>query len=35
MHFVQICNGYELPIGTFEKTYKDEFQNHECELYYG
>jgi hypothetical protein len=35
MHFVQICNGYELTIDTFGKTYDDEFQNHECELYYG
>ena len=32
MHFVQLCNGYELSIDTFIKTYDNDFQNREYEL---
>jgi hypothetical protein len=29
MHFVQLCNSYELPIDTLVKTYDVDFQSHE------
>jgi hypothetical protein len=33
MHFVQLCNSYELSIDTFVKTYDDDFQSHGCGLW--
>jgi hypothetical protein len=33
IHFVQLCNSYELPIDTFVKTYDNYFQSRGCWLW--